>query len=139
MKSVCLWLYILSVCWCCRLADRYFKHWYFKNYSATLHKTCVKGLNFKLYYQHLHLKYSCNLLRYWLQAPWGWHDNVETCRRVIICEIIVHLLDIVQNWNILIANCITNSCIWNICVTWQGSDYKLPEDDTIVSKHVGVW
>ena len=34
---------------------------------------------------------------------------------------------------------ITNSCIWNICVTWQGIDYKLPEDDTIVSKHVGVW
>jgi len=29
--------------------------------------------------------------------------------------------------------------IWNTCVTWQGIDYKLPEDDTIVSKHVGVW
>jgi len=24
----------------------------------------------------------------------------------------------------------------NICVTWQGTDYKLPEDDTIVSKCV---
>jgi hypothetical protein len=23
-------------------------------------------------------------------------------------------------------------------VTWKGIDYKLPEDDTIVSKHVGV-
>jgi hypothetical protein len=23
-------------------------------------------------------------------------------------------------WNILIVNCITNSCIWNACVTWQG-------------------
>jgi hypothetical protein len=34
---------------------------------------------------------------------------------------------------------ITNSCIWNIRVTWQGIDYKLPEDDKIVSKHVGVW
>ena len=22
---------------------------------------------------------------------------------------------------------------------WQGIDYKLFEDDTIVSKHVGVW
>ena len=33
---------------------------------------------------------------------------------------------------------ITNSCIWNTCVTWQGIDYKLPEDGTIVSKHVGV-
>jgi len=31
-------------------------------------------------------------------------------------------------------------CIWSICVTWQGIDYKLPEDDTVVSKHVGgVW
>ena len=24
----------------------------------------------------------------------------------------------------------------NICVTWQGTDYGYPEDDTIVSKHV---
>jgi hypothetical protein len=38
-----------------------------------------------------------NLARYWLQAPWGRHDSVETCRSVIICEIIVHLLVIVQN------------------------------------------
>jgi len=41
--------------------------------------------------------------------------------------------------DILIANCIPNSFIWNTCVTWQGIDYKLPEDDMIVSKHVGVW
>ena len=41
-------------------------------------------------------------------------------------------------WNILTVNCITNSCIRNTCVTWQGIDYKLSEDDTIVSKHVGV-
>jgi len=40
--------------------------------------------------------------------------------------------------NILIVNSITNSRILNTCVTWQGIDYKLPEDDTIVSKHVGV-
>ena len=26
----------------------------------------------------------------------------------------------------------------NTCVTWQGIDYKLPEDDMIVSKHVEV-
>jgi hypothetical protein len=31
----------------------------------------------------------CNLARYWLQAVWGWHDNVETCSSVIICDIIV--------------------------------------------------
>jgi len=42
-------------------------------------------------------------------------------------------------WNILIVNCITNSCVWNTCVTWQGIDYKLSEDHTIVSKHVAVW
>jgi hypothetical protein len=42
-------------------------------------------------------------------------------------------------WNILILNCITKSCVWNTCVTLQGIAYKLPEDDTIVSKHVGVW
>ena len=33
---------------------------------------------------------------------------------------------------------ITNSCILNICVGWQGIDYKLPEDDTIVSKHAAM-
>jgi len=47
-----------------------------------MHKTYVKHLNFKLYYQQLHLKYLCNMARYWLQAPWGWHDSVETCRSV---------------------------------------------------------
>jgi hypothetical protein len=33
------------------------------------------------------------------------------------------------------VNCITNSCICNTCVTWQGIDYRLPEDDKIVSKY----
>ena len=67
-------------------------------YLAMLHKhkTYVKHLNWKLYYQQLHLKYMCNLARYWLQAPRGWHDSVETCR-VIICEIIVLLLVIVHS------------------------------------------
>ena len=37
------------------------------------------------------------------------------------------------------VNCITDSRIWNTGVTWQGIDYKLPEDDMIVLKHVGVW
>jgi hypothetical protein len=62
-----------------------------------LHETYAKHVNFKLYYQQLHLKYLCNLASCWLQAPWGWHDSVETCRSVIICEIILHLLAIVQN------------------------------------------
>ena len=68
-------------------------HKYFK---WNLHKTNVKHRNCKLYYQQFHLKYLCNLARYWLQAPWGWRDSVETCSSVIICEIIVHLLVIVQ-------------------------------------------
>jgi hypothetical protein len=41
--------------------------------------------------QQLQLEYVCNLARYWLQAPWRWHDSVETCSSVIICEMIVHL------------------------------------------------
>jgi hypothetical protein len=41
--------------------------------------------------------FAYNLARYWLQAPWGWHDSAETCSSVIICEIIVHLLVIGQN------------------------------------------
>jgi hypothetical protein len=57
----------------------------------------VKRLHYRLCCQQLLLKYLCNLVRYWLQAAWGWHDSVETCRSVIICEIIVHLLAIVQN------------------------------------------
>ena len=43
------------------------------------------------------MKYLCNLARYWIQAPWGCLDSIETCRSVIICEIFVHLLVIVQN------------------------------------------
>jgi len=53
------------------------------------HKTCVKHLNCKVYYRQLHLKYWCNLAWCWLQAVWGWHDSVETCSSVVICEIIV--------------------------------------------------
>jgi len=43
---------------------------------------CNEYLNCKFYYRQLHLKYLCNLARYCLQAPWGWHDNVETHRSV---------------------------------------------------------
>ena len=51
-----------------------------------------------MYYQRLHLTYLCKMARYWLQAPWGRHSSVETCRRsMITCEIIVYLLVIVQN------------------------------------------
>ena len=61
----------------------------------------VKHLNCKLYYQQLHLKYWCNWARYWLQAVWGWHDSVETCSSVILCEIIVYLLVTVQNTKLI--------------------------------------
>jgi len=32
---------------------------------------------------------------------------------------------------------VTNNCIWHTCITWQGTNYRLPEDDTLMSKHVG--
>jgi hypothetical protein len=57
---------------------------------------------------------------------WDFNDyNMRTCIKPV--------------WNSLNVNWITDSCIWNTCVTWQGIDCKLSEDDTIVSKHVGVW
>ena len=51
-----------------------------------------------------------NLARYGIQAPWRWHDNVETCSCVIICEIILHLLVTVQE---IFLNYITNNCTWH--------------------------
>jgi hypothetical protein len=74
----------------------------------------VKHLICKLCYQQLHLIYLRNLARYWLQATRVWHDSVETCRSVIICEIIVHLLFIVQNnlYSRVQQNCWdTNPCL----------------------------
>ena len=50
------------------------------------------------YYRLQHLTYLCNLARYWLRSPWGWHNLAETCRgNVIICQLIVHRLVIVQH------------------------------------------
>jgi hypothetical protein len=44
------------------------------------------------------LTYLCYLTRYWLQASWWWHNIVETCcSSIIICQLIVHWLDIVKN------------------------------------------
>jgi len=34
------------------------------------------------YYQQLYLTLLCNVARYWLQAPWGRHNSVETCTSV---------------------------------------------------------
>jgi hypothetical protein len=38
-----------------------------------------------------HKKHSLSVT-YWLQVPWRWYDSVETCRSVIIYEVIVRLL-----------------------------------------------
>jgi hypothetical protein len=40
----------------------------------------------------------------------------------------------------LIINTLTNYTVISnaACASWQGIDYKLPENYTIVSKHVGV-
>ena len=86
-----------------------------KNIAINYSNTCTMHLlNFKLYYQQLHLKYLCNLVRYWSQAPWGRQDSVKTCRSVIICKLIVlvHLLVIVQN------NC-------HRCMNWWTVSQKL--------------
>jgi len=72
----------------------------FRHYRVILRELVINNLkhfNCELYYQQLHFKYLCNLASHLLQDPWRWHDSVETCRSVIICEINVHLLVIVQN------------------------------------------
>ena len=78
----------------------------------------MKHFSCQLYYQKLHLTQLCNLAKYWLQAPWGRH---ETCRSVIICEIIVHVLVIVQNKekeiSLIKAHCWTLHCVCR----WSGS------------------
>jgi len=43
---------------------------------------CKIILKFKSLYHQLNLTYWCNLARYWLQAPSGWHNSVETCSSV---------------------------------------------------------
>ena len=35
-------------------------------------------------------------------------------------------------------NCVTNSCNGNTSVTSRSNEYELPEDDAIVSKHIGA-
>ena len=72
----------------------------FRHYRVILRELVISTLpsyNSMSNAQLLHLTYLFNLARYWLQAVWGWHDSVETCSSVIICEIIVSLLVIVEN------------------------------------------
>ena len=58
----------------------------------------VTVLQFEFWYLNLHfyreweiliILYNPHHLTLTLQAVWGWHDSVETCSSVIICEIIV--------------------------------------------------
>ena len=44
-----------------------------------------------------------------------------------------------RNTEYLNLNHITNICNWNTYVSWRHNEYELPEDDTIVSKHVEAW
>ena len=81
----------------------------------------MQQLNCKLYYQQLNFKYLCNLASYWLQTPWGWHDSVETCRNVIICEIIMHFLVIAQsNWHLFRTDSVCTHLLYKrgILRTW---------------------
>ena len=63
-----------------------------------------------------------------VRNSWWWTEELsETCRVLFQksnSEKLVHLV---------------GSIIRNTCVTWQGSNYELPEDDILVSKHVEVW
>jgi len=87
--------------------------------------------------------------------------NTFVTLRGIYC--IDFIINCIFSNTICIINFITNSCTWNTFVSWQGIDcidlyyklyyqqmllkylcnfarydYKLPEDDTIVSKHAGM-
>ena len=82
-QSVC-WPYIQSVCRCyCRAGPVSTESVCVCVCVCVCVSSCVMCLR--------------NLARYWLQGAWGWHKSVETCKSVIICEIIVHLLVRVQN------------------------------------------
>ena len=100
-------------------------------------RTCIKS-KCKLYYQQLHLKYLCNLARYWLQAPWGWHDSVETYRSVIIYEIIVQLLVIAQKKTLSVSpeHLNTWTCKWKVtifCLGMYPSVFCSPADTNVAT------
>jgi len=40
--------------------------------------------------------------------------------------------------SLVYCSSISKTCCCSTCITWQNIEYKLPEDDMIVSKHVGV-
>ena len=51
------------------ISQRFHEVLILESLKCQYYKIYVKYLNCKLYYQQLHLKYLCNLARYWLQAP----------------------------------------------------------------------
>ena len=56
--------------------------------------------------------------------------------RVILRELVTNTL---PSYTSISNAAVGNTIQYNTCVTWQGIDYKLSEDDVIVSKHVAVW
>ena len=58
------------------------------------------------------------------------HSHMFRHYRVILRELVIN------TWPRYTS--ISTAAVGNTCVTWPGIDYKLPEDDTRVSKHVGV-
>jgi hypothetical protein len=40
--------------------------------------------------------------------------------------------------NLILDHIVIPTAALHTCVTWQGTNYELPEDDTIVSKHVAA-
>jgi len=98
-----------------------------------------------MYYEQLHFKYLCNLATYWLQAPWGWHDSVEICRSVIICEIIANLLVIAHNIQRCTVHVLNNTYanLFCIIICWYSSGAQTSQKSSshlkILSARRATW
>jgi len=62
------------------------------------------------------------------------YDEQDNCNILMILN---NKISTAQNLCEIIVNYITNSCIGHTGVTWQDTIHELPDDDTIVKKHVG--
>lgn len=81
----------------------------------------MENLNYKLYYQKLPFKFFCNLVRYWLEAPWEWHGTVETCSSVDNvwnnCVVVGHGT---KKMTILFRSVLPKQIMQNILVVFYG-------------------
>jgi hypothetical protein len=91
----------------------WFSWWWSRSCSKHV-ENWNKHIEKEIVHQVGHLQ---ELARYWFRAPWGWHDSVKTCSNVIICEIIVHLLVILQNNKICTVDVL--KCWLKLCVKLQ--------------------